>query len=163
MRKEQGFTLIELLIVLAILAILIGIVALSIGGLRETALKRSMQAEREVVETGLNAYLTLATPLATVPDQYVGAVQISPGVGTIGEYLRKTTRFYYTYINVGKPNQEIIAWDKADDDATICCTVEDCYVEDATATPPVVVDPTKDDSDPAEDGYTCGPVSQTAP
>ncbi|MGM0401432.1 MAG: type IV pilin protein, partial [Chloroflexota bacterium] len=33
MRQERGFTLIELLIVLAILGILVGIVAMSVGGL----------------------------------------------------------------------------------------------------------------------------------
>lgn len=137
MRKERGFTLIELLIVLAILAILIGIVALSVGGLRETALKRSMQSERETVETGLNAFVTLATPLVNVPDQDSPPVQIAPTdvftdtLGnplTIGEYLRKQTRFFYTWSDVGTPDQSVVVWSTNDISATnlITCTVSAC-------------------------------------
>lgn len=137
MRKERGFTLIELLIVLAILAILIGIVALSIGGLRETALKRAMQSEREVVDTGLNAFVTLATPLVTVPDQTT-PVQIAPSdvftdtLGNplqIGEYLRRQTRFYYTWSDVGTPAQSVIVWSAASVTATnvISCDLNACY------------------------------------
>jgi prepilin-type N-terminal cleavage/methylation domain-containing protein len=122
MRKERGFTLIELLIVLAILAILIGIVSLSIGGLRETALKRAMQSEREVVETGINAYITLATPLTTVGDENEARAILA--TETIGEYLRKTTRYSYTWENAGEPTQKVVVWSLAWD-ATGFCTATD--------------------------------------
>jgi len=152
MRKERGFTLIELLIVLAILAILIGVVALSVGGLRETALQRAMQSEREVVETGINAHVTLASPLVTVSDNITPTL-IAP-TDTVGEYLQKTTRFYYTWVDVGVPTQQVIVWNDADADATICCTVSGCFVESAT----VPVNP-----DTPAGGYTCGSVVKTTP
>src|SRR4030042_1017026 len=58
MRREQGFTLIELLIVLAILGILAGIVAMSVGDLTNVATTRGMETEREVVQIAIDAYNT---------------------------------------------------------------------------------------------------------
>ena len=49
MRKEHGFTLIELLIVLAILGILVGVVAMSVGGLNVNAKNRSMAGDGAAV------------------------------------------------------------------------------------------------------------------
>lgn len=138
MRKERGFTLIELLIVLAILAILIGIVALSVGGLRETALMRSLQSEREVVETGLNAFVTLATPLVTVNDNGDPA-KLTPGTDPEAEYLGKATRFWYAWENVGQPTQKVVVWSVAYADVcdaavigddVIACDETACYKGD---------------------------------
>jgi len=46
MQKQDGFTLIELLVVIAIMAILVGIVALSLGGVTERATTASKAGRR---------------------------------------------------------------------------------------------------------------------
>ncbi len=48
MRREKGFTLIELLIVLAILGILVGIVAMSVGDLNTTANQRNIKTNTQI-------------------------------------------------------------------------------------------------------------------
>lgn len=136
MRKERGFTLIELLIVLAILAILIGIVALSVGNLRRTAMERGMQSERETVETALNAYVTLASPLVQVPD-VITLTQVTPelDVGSatdIGTYLKRTTKYYYTWSDIGTAGQTVVVWE--DTAPAICCDMTGCA--DVTGTGP---------------------------
>lgn len=127
MRKERGFTLIELLIVLAILAILIGIVAMSIGGLRQTAIKRGMQSEREVVETAINAWITLDDPDPTaLADESLAPAPVTTA-DAWGGYLKKDSKYYYTWVGLGTADkQNVIVWD--DDDApTVCCTASACF------------------------------------
>jgi len=122
MRKERGFTLIELLIVLAILAILIGIVALSVGNLRRTAMERGMQSERETVETALNAYVTLASPLVNVPNQ-ITLTKVTTAQAW-GQYLKRDTKYYYTWTGVGTAGQKVIVWDATS--PAICCDMTAC-------------------------------------
>jgi len=124
MRKERGFTLIELLIVLAILAILIGIVALSVGNLRRTAMERGMQSERETVETALNAYVTLASPLINVDDQ--GELTKVTTTQAWGQYLKRDTKYYYTWSGVGTAGQQVIVWDQNGPGTKICCDMTGC-------------------------------------
>ena len=124
MRKERGFTLIELLIVLAILAILIGIVALSVGNIRRTATERGMQSEREVVEIAINAYVTLADPLA-MPTDNITPTRVTTA-DDWGQYLKRDSKYFYTWEDIGTPTQSIVVWN--DDDApTICCDLKGCY------------------------------------
>ena len=84
MRKEQGFTLIELLIVLAILGILIGIVAMSVGDMLETAERRSLMSEIGTVQTAIDSWNTLdlvEDPTAIIAAQATAA-KLAPGGDT---------------------------------------------------------------------------------
>lgn len=148
MRKERGFTLIELLIVLAILAILIGIVALSMGNLRQVTTKRAMQSERETVETALNAYATLQDPTLPVNDQ-TEPTQIL-ATDDWGVYLKRDTKYYYTWVDVAEPTQNVTVWNDATE-PTICCTVDGCAEDsdkDGVAGEPI-------EWDTAQTVYTC--------
>ncbi len=155
MRKERGFTLIELLIVLAILAILIGIVALSVGNLRMVAMKRGMQSERETVETALNAYVTLQQPLINLADNTTEPKQINPNdaaFAEVGQYLKRATKYYYTWSDVGYPGQSVVVWNDGNE-PTVCCTVDGCGEDtdgvDGDADTSIVID---------DDGnYICTP------
>ena len=58
MLNEGGFTLIELLIVLAIMGILVGITALSLGGVVASSEDTGMNGEKDQVRTAIDAYNT---------------------------------------------------------------------------------------------------------
>lgn len=106
MRQEHGFTLIELLIVLAILGILVGIVAMSVGGLTDTATKRSMTSEYGTVQTAIDTYHTQDVVVEgedSIPDQSE-EIQIQGGdtvTDTFGQYLKRDTKYYYTWADDG--------------------------------------------------------------
>jgi prepilin-type N-terminal cleavage/methylation domain-containing protein len=124
MRKESGFTLIELLIVLAILGILVGIVAMSVGDINQTAKQRGMQSEREIVQTAIDTFLTQDVTVgnAAVPGDQATAIQLDPadrdeeGLEFV-KYLRRTTKYYYTWSDLGQTTQELIVWDGDSDNA----------------------------------------------
>lgn len=156
MRRQQGFTLIELLIVLAVLAILIGIVGLGVGNVREAAIRRAMWAELQTVDKAVDAWLLLHPPapqdeigssaelaaaLAELEGEeleaalegsgLIGAgpafrLDSSPGEGNGPQaYLKKATKYWYTWSDVSLPTQSILVWN--DDDApTICCAIAGC-------------------------------------
>ncbi len=126
MNKQRGFTLIELLIVLAILAILIGIVAMSIGNIRQTAQQRGLQSERQVVETAIDSYVTLQENLPTVPDVTVGVVITATEDTGFGQYLRRDTKYYYMWSGVGTINQTITATVAEPITGTMCCVADGC-------------------------------------
>jgi len=119
-KRERGFTLIELLIVLAILGILVGIVAMSVGNIRTVATKRGMQSEWETVNTAVESYCSLD---ASTPSDYpeaiggisTGAVtsasQITATNPTIGNYLDRTTKYYYALTGAGTTSQELCVLD----------------------------------------------------
>jgi prepilin-type N-terminal cleavage/methylation domain-containing protein len=147
MRKEQGFTLIELLIVLAILGILIGIVAMSIGDLTTTATRRGMMSERETVQTAIDTWNTLDAierPGDEVEDFGSGevtAVRLVKG-DTAGEnelaeedeggknfikYLRRDTRYYYKYDSTVTGPDELIVCNNAEE--TLCLKGDGSVIE----------------------------------
>jgi len=102
MRKEQGFTLIELLIVLAILGILVGIVAMSVGDLTTTAVERGMKSEKEIVQTAIDTFNTQDAAVGGSSD--VGdigasgaAVQLTAGGTDYTKYLKRGSKYYYYY------------------------------------------------------------------
>ena len=108
MKNERGFTLIELLIVLAILGILVGIVAMSVGDLTDTAKRRGMQSEHSTVQTAIDTYLTqdvIVDGDTIVGDTAVAAADAQPGpaeVATYGfaKYLKRATKYYYTWTSL---------------------------------------------------------------
>jgi prepilin-type N-terminal cleavage/methylation domain-containing protein len=101
MRKQHGFTLIELLIVLAILGILVGIVAMSIGDLNATAVARGKASEREIVLTSMDAYVTqdvTAGPATMFDARAVAArIYVTDTATPFTKYLRRDTKYAYTW------------------------------------------------------------------
>jgi type IV pilus assembly protein PilA len=103
MQKQDGFTLIELLIVIAIMAILVGIVALSLGGITDRATSASASAELDIVQTAIDTYNTQDVAIdggTAIPAQDTAA-QIEAGDGTespyFDKYLRRDTKYTYTW------------------------------------------------------------------
>ncbi len=103
MRKEHGFTLIELLIVLAILGILVGIVAMSVGDINDTAKARGMASELEIVQTAIDTYNTqdVTVDNATAIVARTTAAVIASGDATVDapfvKYLKRDTKYTYTW------------------------------------------------------------------
>jgi len=104
MDDERGFTLIELLVVLAIIGILVGITALSLGSLVTGATTTSMQSERDQVRAAIDVYTTQKALGADCCTEDISAqdtlVQVTTD-GTFGQFLRRTTKYYYTWTDDG--------------------------------------------------------------
>ena len=100
-RNNKGFTLIELLIVLANLGILVGIVAMSVGGLVGTARTTGMDSEEEIVQTAIDTYNT--QDVAVNPGDNPALVATTtwtlctPSTTGFGQYLKRTTKYYYQW------------------------------------------------------------------
>lgn len=103
MRNERGFTLIELLIVLAILGILIGIVAMSVGDLTDTAKKRGMASEHGTVLTAIDTYLTQDVTVDGTPIAASTGTNQQPVPGDTNgftKYLKRGTKYYYDWTDL---------------------------------------------------------------
>jgi prepilin-type N-terminal cleavage/methylation domain-containing protein len=98
-RNQQGFTLIELLVVIAILAVLFGVTALALNGVGSNAEQNTACAERDVVQTSIDVYMaqTAATTIGGGT-----AVTVTAGTAPAGTYLRRNTKYYYTWGTDGK-------------------------------------------------------------
>ena len=101
MRKESGFTLIELLIVLAILGILIGIVAMSVGNLTDTAKTRGQNAETEILQVAVDTYNTqdvIVDQGAVITARTTGAVvTLADADAPFTKYLKRSTKYEFTW------------------------------------------------------------------
>lgn len=102
MRRQEGFTLIELLIVLAILGILVGIVAMSVGDLTDTAQTRGMASEKEVVQASIDTYNTQdVTVLGTadiVTRSTASQILITDTTNVpFAKYLRRDSKYSFTW------------------------------------------------------------------
>jgi len=97
--NRKGFTLIELLIVLAILGILVGIVAMSVGGLTTRAKSTGMDAEKEIVQTAIDTYNTqdVAVDGASALSAQSSWTKVGPNTSGFGTYLKRTSKYYYQW------------------------------------------------------------------
>ena len=102
MKTQGGFTLIELLVVIAILAVLFGVTALALNGVGANAGTVTQSAEKDVVQTAVDVYMTTnnVTTLA------VQNTSVAVGQGSIfGAYLRRTSKFFYCWTTNGVVGQ----------------------------------------------------------
>jgi prepilin-type N-terminal cleavage/methylation domain-containing protein len=97
---QRGFTLAEMLVIVAILAVLFGLAALALRGLRPRAETVAQQAEYDVVDKALQICrldddcAAQITPVAS--PQVVG-----PETPGFGGYLRRSSRYEYTWDSEG--------------------------------------------------------------
>ena len=104
-RNNRGLTLIELLIVLAILGILVSIVTMNVGGLVYRTRTTGMDSELEIVETAFDIYNAqdrVVDPAGN-PELIAQAswVQCAPSATGFGQYLKRTTKYYYQWTAAG--------------------------------------------------------------
>jgi len=92
---RRAFTLIELLIVMVILAILAGIVIISVGGVIARGYANAYDADREQVERALADYMTRDAPTAGEPAlQEPGEAPLVAGVDIFGDGLLPGKSYY---------------------------------------------------------------------
>lgn len=113
MDNERGFTLIELLIVLAIMGMLVGITALSLGDLIGTTETTTMNAEMGTVQTAIDVYNTqraLGDLDCTDPILVQADLQkVTPADPvTFGRFVRRATKYFYTW-EAGGANLQVFA------------------------------------------------------
>jgi prepilin-type N-terminal cleavage/methylation domain-containing protein len=94
---EEGFTLVELLVTIAILAVLFGIVTLTLTGVGSGAENSVKVAECAVVQSAVDIYMA-NTNSATVPQRLVGdAAVIDTGDATWADLYLRDMPTSYTY------------------------------------------------------------------
>jgi prepilin-type N-terminal cleavage/methylation domain-containing protein len=92
---RRGFTLIELLIVMVILAILAGIVIISVSGVISRGEASAYDADREQIEMAIADYMTRYAPTAGEPPlQEPGEAPLVEGVDIFGPDLISGEKYY---------------------------------------------------------------------
>jgi prepilin-type N-terminal cleavage/methylation domain-containing protein len=99
MKNQSGFTLIELLVVIAILAVLFGVTALALNGVGANAAQVTMDAEKDVVQTAIDVYMGINVAYTITTGS---GVVVGPGTNPFGAYLRRTSKYKYTWGTDGK-------------------------------------------------------------
>jgi len=104
MKRERGFTLIELLVVIAIMAVLFGVTALALNGVGDNAETVMKDAEKDVVQTAIDVYLTQGEALDPNASD---AKQVGPNTNDdFSEYLRRLSEYSYLWDASGVLTQE---------------------------------------------------------
>jgi len=93
-KEEGGFTLVELLVTIAILALLFGIISLTLSGLGGNAQTDICTAEYHVVQDAINIYMAENPGAVLAPGTNT---KISNGDGQFADYLRGTTMGLYSW------------------------------------------------------------------
>lgn len=93
--SEGGFTLVELLVTIAILAVLFGIVTLTLSGVGSDAQTTVCAAEVAVVQSAMDIYMA-ADASNTIAANGTAAT-ISEAATGFQQYLRGTTEGTYTW------------------------------------------------------------------
>lgn len=109
MEGEKGFTLVELLVTISILAVLFGIVSLSLSGVGANAETTVNDAEEAVVQSAVDIGIAdnNIDPVATQTSACLtGSETLATGV-TIGDYLRidGTSKCQYSWTDDGTVTQ----------------------------------------------------------
>lgn len=97
--KEDGFTLVELLVTIAILAVLFGIVTLTLSGVGSDAKDTVCAAEVAVVQSAMDIYLAADATHTIAASATPGT--ISENTTGFQQYLRGTTKGLYTWLDDG--------------------------------------------------------------
>jgi prepilin-type N-terminal cleavage/methylation domain-containing protein len=98
-KSERGFTLIELLVVIAILAVLFGVTALALTNVGSNAKTEVMQAEKDVVQTAIDVYMTVSNSTSITAG---GPEEVGPATSGFGAYLRRSSEYLYTWDSSGE-------------------------------------------------------------
>lgn len=95
--SEEGFTLVELLVTIAILAVLFGIVTLTLSGVGADAEAAVIVAECAIVQSAADIYMA-ENNLATIAERLVGAVAvIDTGDAAFADAYIRDLPTSYTY------------------------------------------------------------------
>lgn len=97
-KQEGGFTLVELLVTIAILALLFGIISLTLSSVGAGAQTEVCTAEYHVVQSAIDIYM------ADNPGIVLSAgtdTTISNGDGQFADFLRGTTVGLYSWTSAG--------------------------------------------------------------
>ncbi|MHB1296739.1 MAG: type II secretion system protein [Anaerolineae bacterium] len=103
MKAERGFTLLELLIVVAILALLVGTVAMSLDDIPNVARSGAAKGEGEMVRQAAEVYVTQDMDVDGQPWGLDNPFTLSPDDEAIGssqtnfkKYLARRVRYAWT-------------------------------------------------------------------
>jgi len=102
--SESGFTLVELLVIIAIMAVLFGIVTLSLSGLNETAVTGAKVAECQVVKSAMNIWMAVDPSHTIKKDRKKGIIKPNKKDAPFADaYIRDLpTSYEYSWNTAGE-------------------------------------------------------------
>lgn len=110
MKRHGGFTLIEMMIVIAVIAILVGVLLPQFRGTQDEAAEQRAKAELRTIATAIESYyihnsnalpVTLSA-LTSVTPRIISSIPSDPFNGsTAYQYARDTNSVYYVVYSIG--------------------------------------------------------------